>query len=137
MDIKQFTGLPKSKDEEKEYTEAIKQSILNGTIDPLLALAHIKRMESIVKALTTDDDIDSYLIDEAYKYPKGTIELHNVEFRIQETGVKYLYANCEDVTWIQLHSEIANLKMKMKEREEFLKTIKPDTEVADTKNGIF
>jgi len=135
MKLQQINTLPSSKAEEREYIKEAKEQILSGHIDPLLALSLLKRYESIINALTSDPDIDDYMIEQAYKHPKGVIELHNAEFQIRETGVRYIYGNCEDIKWIQMQAELAILKEKIKERETFLKGITSDTEVADTETG--
>ncbi len=44
---------------------------------------------------------------------------------IKETAVKYDYAACNDPEWNKLEAEIYALKDKQKERETFLKTIRP------------
>lgn len=44
---------------------------------------------------------------------------------IKETGAKYDYSVCNDVTWTELNNELNRITELKKQREEFLRTIRP------------
>ncbi len=62
---------------------------------------------------------------------------HSCEFREQATGVSYSFDRCNDPVWEKLSAESSALKIKLKEREDFLKGLKggTDVEVVDEETG--
>jgi hypothetical protein len=49
---------------------------------------------------------------------------HSVKFELYEAATKFDYESCGDPVWNRFSKEIELLKMKMKERESFLKGLK-------------
>ena len=75
------------------------------------------------------------LLSQAAKHGKN-FDLHNANFRIQEVGTKYDFAHCNDSVINDLYTEMADLKAKIKEREEFLKSLPPSgLDIVDSATG--
>lgn len=72
------------------------------------------------------DQLMELAIEEFHKYGKGE-KVSKLIFDIEESeaGVKYDFSR--DPVWVQLNAQALELKAKIKDREEFLKTVrKPD-----------
>ena len=54
---------------------------------------------------------------------------------VKETGTKYDYSNCGDAKWYDLQEQLEKLKVKISDRETFLKAIKEPIMVADEETG--
>ena len=124
-----FRKLPETKEQVKKYSELIKSSVLNGEVNPLTFAAQVTALEQLFKSLKDDILIKDRILEEAEKYASKSFEYGNAKFNIREVGVKYDYAGCNDFEYESICNEISKLAEKKKQREEFLKTIKPDIEV--------
>jgi hypothetical protein len=123
-----FRTLPETKDQVNKYFGLIKESVLNGEVEPLIFAAQISALEKLFTALKSDILIKDVILEEAEKYGKN-FDKGNANFRIQETGVTYDYKGCGDVEWEQMDSTIKDLTEKKKARETFLKSITGEMEV--------
>jgi len=130
-----FRRLPETKGQVKKYASLIKESVLAGDVDPLLFATHVNVLEQLFKALKDDALIKDVILEEAEKYGLKSFEHGNGNFRIQEVGVKYNFTTCMDSEWETLKSEQKQINDRLKEREAFLKTLKPGMEVFGT-DGI-
>ena len=126
--ISVFRKLPETKDQVKKYSGLIRESVLNGEVEPLEFAAQVSALEQLFKSLKSDHLIKDVILDEAEKYGKS-FEKGNAKYQIKEVGVSFDYNNCMDVEYEQLDAQIKSLTEKRKERESFLKTITPDIEV--------
>lgn len=54
---------------------------------------------------------------------KSSNTKYGTKFELAETGTEYDYTACKDAEWDGLNKQSIALKLKMKEREKFLKTI--------------
>jgi uncharacterized protein YfkK (UPF0435 family) len=127
--ISLFRKLPETKAQIKSYVSLVRDSVLNGEIDPLTFSAQVSALEQVFKNLKSDYLIKDLILEEAEKYGQKTIERENVKFQIKEVGVKFDFSKCQDAEYEQLTGRMQAIKEMIKERENFLKTIKPDMEV--------
>jgi hypothetical protein len=118
-----FRKLPETKGQVENYTRLIRESVLNGEVEPLTFAAHISALEKLFTALKSDILIKDVILAEAEKYGTKQFEHGNAKFQIRETGVTYDFAVCGDVEWDQIDSSIKVLQERKKERETFLKSI--------------
>ena len=124
-----FSKLPETKSQVKDYVSIIKESVLNGEVEPLAFASQVSALEQLFKALKQDVLIKDVILEEAEKYGSKSFEKDNAIFQIKEVGVKLYFYDCDDAEWIGLKAEEVKLKKKLKEREDFLKTIKPEMEI--------
>jgi len=99
--------------------------LAEGNEDPVKIHYNIKCIEELIKLILADKEYKSILLFEAEKHGK-TFDFENSKMEVKETGVKYDFHACGDPEWEKLEFEINILKDKQKEREQFLKTIRPD-----------
>lgn len=126
--------MPETKAQVEKYASLIKQSVLEGEVDPLLFAAQVSAMEKLFTTLKSDILIKDCVLQEAEKYGKS-FEKGNAKFAIKEVGVTYDYTDCNDEEWDQLDSSLKMISDRKKERENFLKAITPDTEIYGA-NGL-
>ena len=123
-----FRKLPETKDELSKYFSQIKESVLNGEVEPLIFAAQVPALEKLFNQLKSDHLIKDVILQEAEKYGKN-FDKGNANFRIQETGVTYDYKGCNDFEWHGLDDSIRDLTEKKKAREAFLKSLTGEIEV--------
>jgi hypothetical protein len=117
-----------TKSERQDFAQSVINSLKEGLIDPLKVHLQVKCLEDIVKQLTSHPEYKDLTLTEAAKHGK-TFELHNAKFEIKEAGVKYDYSNCGDPVYNELAQKIAQLETEIKDRQAFLKAVKPGTEI--------
>lgn len=127
--ISLFRKLPETKAQIKSYVSLVKDSVLNGEVDPLTFAAQVSALEQVFKALKSDHLIKDTILEEAEKYNQKTIDRENVKFQIKEVGARYDFSGCQDSKHERLTKELNRIKEELKEQETFLKTVKPDMEV--------
>lgn len=124
-----FKKLPETKSQIKDYTRLIRESVLNGEVEPLRFAAQISALEQLFKALKSDHLIKDVVLEEAEKYNSKSFEKDFAKFQVKETGVRFDYTNCNDSEWFEIDAKIKELTANKKERETFLKGITTETEV--------
>ena len=129
-----FRKLPETKGQVSKYSRLIRESVLNGEIDPLIFISQVSALELLFKGLKSDSLIKDLVLVEAEKYGKS-FEKENAKFQVKEMGVTYDFSECSDAELDSLNQVIKDLTEKKKARENFLKAIQPDKEVYD-ENGI-
>ncbi len=100
-----------------------------GEISPLSLLQRIKavaKLEEMIKPVLTD-----LAVKEALKHPKGPIELYGSEFKLGEFGTKFSFEACGDPVYKRLLEAFEEAKKALKEREDFLKSIKGSETIVD------
>lgn len=113
--------MPTTRDELDSFFKKTKNNILSGSINQVEIAVILKGMEEVVKKLRTDPEIEEYILDEVSKHGKKC-NYGGAELSIKDTGVKYDYSVCNDSRWNDLIIDISNLKDKLKERENTLKS---------------
>jgi len=113
-----------TKQDRQELANLLLQRIYQGIENPLQVHVKLKELEDLIKQIMSNKDYKDMLLTEGSKHGKSFTFAGN-ECKVMETGVKYDYSVCNDPDWNQLDADINNLKEKQKERETFLKTIRP------------
>ncbi len=113
-----------------------KDQIMSGEQNPLKTAVHLKALEEVIKKLHTDSQIQDYTLEEALKEGAKTFQLYGAEIQIKETGVKYDYSVCNDSHLCSLYDQMDELKTKIKDRENMLKTISEDSPAVSMEGEI-
>ncbi len=66
---------------------------------------------------------------------KSVTTKFGTKFSLAETGTKYSFVECNCEEWNKLNKELEDLKLKIKDREEFLKKLKTPLDVVDKTSG--
>lgn len=111
-----------NKEQRAELVQQTIERIANGELNPLKAHLQVKAMEDIIDQITKDKLYRDMLLDEANKYGK-TFEYGNAKFTTKETGVRYMYDQCNDPVLAELYAANDELLEKIKARQKFLQTV--------------
>lgn len=123
--------LPSTKEELTVFVKNTKDYILSGMESPLKIAAQLKAMEELIDTLRKDKEIREYTLKEAEKEGK-TFKKHGAEFQVKESGVKYDFSACNDSKYNALLDELIDIKLKVEQRETFLKSLKESVADIDT-----
>lgn len=102
----------------------------DGWIDEESLFVYAKKLESVAEILVNavKDKVDSSKFGASYvKF--------GVKLESKMTGVKYDYSGCDDADWIKLSYKTDVAKIRQKEREEFLKSLKAPLTLVNEDTG--
>jgi preprotein translocase subunit Sec63 len=111
-------------------------AIMEGNMaatDIAVMLKFVEETGKQLKELTDDNGKNSFVdlvreeVERSSDDGKTYHTKHGVKFELYEAATKFGYESCGDPVWNRLSKESELIKMKMKERESFLKTIKGST----------
>lgn len=123
-----------TKQQIKSLVRGVIDGVDNGDISALETFLLLKAWEDVSEEIKKA--VRSKAVAEASQY-QGKLTLHGNELETFEAGTKYDYAATKDPIWPQLDA-IANTAIeRRKEREAFLRTIKPGdvTTAVDPESG--
>lgn len=132
--ISQFTYLPSSKAERETFVQMCVDEITSGSRNPLEFEIMLKNLEETISAIRKRPEVKEVVLEEAEKYPEKTISFRGVKIT-KASKTTFYFNECRDSVYDDLSAELAILKEKVKERETFLKTIKPGMEIPDVNTG--
>lgn len=132
--ISQFTYLPQTKSERELFVNMCMDEVLSGNRNPLELEVMLKNMEETINAIRKHPTFVECVMREVEKYPEKTFTFKGV--KITKTVRRtYDFSVCGDSEYEELVQTQAVIKEKIKAREEFLKTLKPEFQIADAKTG--
>jgi len=122
-----------TKEQRATFAQDVVERLRNEEIDPLKVHIQLKAMEEIFKSLTDKSektnknfllaiDYANMLLDAAEKNGKK-FQMFNAEFSIKEVGTTYDWSKCEDPELAEMIKQQDELKVKIKEKQDFLKTV--------------
>ena len=117
-----------TKETRQQFAQVVIDEMKLGIADPMKIHLQVKCMEDFIKQITSHPDYKDLTLDEAAKYGKS-FEMHNAKFEVKEMGVKYDYSACGDPIYNELSQKMAELEKEIKDRQAFLKAVKPGTEI--------
>lgn len=123
--IEKISLFTTTKQERESIALEIIDNLQQGQTSPLLVHLHIKNMEDMVKAITSNTIYKKLVVEEAEKQDGKSFQFHNAKFEVKETGVKYDYSKCEDIVYNRMLQESEELAAKIKAREAMLKSVSP------------
>ncbi|PKP45141.1 MAG: hypothetical protein CVT94_18895 [Bacteroidetes bacterium HGW-Bacteroidetes-11] len=132
--ITQFTYLPSSKAERETFVQMCVDEITSGNRNPLEFEIMLKNLEETISAIRKRPEVKEIVFEEAEKYPEKTITFKGVKIT-KASKTTFYFNECHDSVYDELADKLTYYKEKVKERETFLKTIKPGMEIADVNTG--
>jgi hypothetical protein len=112
----------------KEMADKI---INDGVDNPLHVYIKLKALLEYCGALL--ENVKDGALEECRKYSKDDSTYMGVNFAVTNTGKKYDFSG--DTIWSRIEDEMAMLKVRKKERETLLKTIKSGDALVDEDTG--
>lgn len=116
------------KAERQDFAQSVVNGLKEGHSDPLKVHLQVKCMEDLIKQITSHPDYKELTLEEAAKYGKS-FEHYNAKFEVKEMGVKYDFTQCGDPIYNKLAEQLAELEKQVKDRQAFLKTVQPGTQL--------
>ena len=132
--IAQFTYLPSTKAEREVFVQMCVDEITSGNRNPLEFELMLKNLEETISAIRKRPEVKDVVLQEAEKYPEKTIMFRGVKIT-KASKTNFFFNECHDSVYNELSDKLAYYKEKVKERETFLKTIKPGMEIPDVETG--
>ncbi len=132
--IAQFTYLPATKAERETFVALCVDEVLSGHRNPLELEVMLKNLEETINAIRKHPEVKEYVREEAEKYSEKTFKAFGVTIT-KTARSTYDFSGCNDSAWNDLKQKEATLKAEIKERETFLKSIKPGMNIADSETG--
>ena len=118
--IEKISLKPISKAQKMVIVEQVREAILSGNQDPLMAEVALKGLEEMIDE--TRKMIRFYVMQELDKYPEKTIVKYGAEIT-REDRRTFDYSACGDSAYDNLKEAADVAKSQMKDREKFLKAI--------------
>jgi hypothetical protein len=120
-------------DQVKEAANHLIKGVNDGLINPLELLTKLRATEKVIKEVL--EGTKDAMIDEASKFGREQIVVNGVEMKVQETGVKYDYTNCNHPRWEGLKAKQESINDELKEVEAILKANKSSWLYVDEETG--
>lgn len=79
--------------------------------------------EAFIKDVKAHNRFVPYLREEIEKSGKSLTRPSGTKIELAEVGTKYDYSKCEDLTLTDLELKLSGIEKKVKQRQEFLKTV--------------
>jgi hypothetical protein len=113
-----------SKQNAKDFHNQVKARVLETGDGLMEYVEFVKFITKVDEALADDPEYKDLVRTEIAKYGKETfITARGVKFESAETGTKYDYSKTGDVQIVLLEEAAKEAALKLKKRQEFLKTI--------------
>ncbi len=131
-------SMPEGKAAVQARVQSLKDVILSGNTDPIQVEVWLKGIEKVVEAVRGDMEVKEVVTDAISAYNEKTFEVYGARITKKMSAARYDFRFCEDVVWEMLDAELESLKEKIKNREDFLKTVKePKDEINPLTGEIF
>lgn len=130
--ISQFSNLPQTKNERKNFVEMCVNEILSGSKNPLELELYLKNIEDTISEIRKNEEVKRLIYEEASKYNQKTFEFANAEITLTSRST-FNFKDCNDSIYNDLDNVLKTTKEQIKEREAFLKSLK--SEVVNPETG--
>ncbi len=125
--------LPTTQTQIDVFSDQVIESVRNGEANPIEVLVILKAFEKAQERIIKE--IRENFVNEASKYPEQSFEFNGAKIDKAEVGTKYNYSVCCDPIFERLEVDAAKANSDLKERQEFLKTLKSPLVTVDELSG--
>lgn len=129
----QVNEIPTTKVGISHFASRIVDKIMREGGDAFVIAEQIKALETFAKALKDSSDLKSWFVEEFEKEGVKEVDKFGTKFKVGEYGAKYNFDNCGCSMLKVLDRDQSDLKIHIKERENFLKFM--TSEVYDEVTG--
>jgi hypothetical protein len=127
--------MPCTKAEIEKFSVILKDEALNGYVNPLEFYVKLKAIIETCSRLIADDEIQTAAMKEHEKEGLKEVCVLGSKVMIRENGTRYDFTGCNDPIWEDCKTLADTATKTLKDREAFLKTIRPGMKVADAETG--
>ena len=115
------------------FSDAIINSVKEGEANPLEVLIQIRALQKVSDRVLKE--INDNILKESDKYHENSFEFMGSKVEKAELGTKYDYSVCGDPVFERLEVDALKANADLKERQEFLKTLKSHIVTVDELSG--
>jgi len=115
------------------FSDQVIESVRQGETNPLEVLVIIKAFEKANDRIYKE--LRDNFVNEASKYPEKSFEFNGAKLEKAEVGTSYDYKSCGDPVYNNRLAMFETMKQQLKEREDFLKSIKEPVTIIDESTG--
>jgi hypothetical protein len=140
QDIIKIEDLQISKALAETIRKELSQRVLDGEISAVQVQAAIKFYEKVFNGDDKKDNglvhvIKPYVVDEIEK-DKHRKDWFGYQVSVGEAGARYSFENCNDPELAELEEQERDLKEKIKDRQNFLKSLKGGMDIIWNGEGV-
>lgn len=125
--------LPTTQTQIDVFSDQMIESVRQGETNPLEVLVILKAFEKATERILKEVR-DNY-VKEAANYPENSFEVYGAKIEKAEVGTKYDYSVCNDPVYQRLFDISFAANGQLKERENFLKSLKAPIKILDEETG--
>ena len=123
-----FKQMPENKAQIESFIRSAEQEITSGFYNPLEVEKQLKIMEELISGIRKNKNVRDQLLSELDRYTEKTISAYGVDFT-KSSRSTYDYSACNDSELDLMQAEADELNKRIKERQEMLKHIQPNSVV--------
>lgn len=131
--LSKINQFPITKAEIQVFSDKIIEALDSGEIAATDVLLRFKSMEKINEAVKSK--LTEACINELSKFKEKEVTLQGSVFKVAEFGHKTDFSGCNDPIYNRILASFEEAKKALKQREDFLKTIKGTETIVDTETG--
>lgn len=127
--------LPTTQTQIDIFSDQVIESVRQGETNPLEVLVILKAFEKATERILKE--VRENYVKEADKYSEKSFELFGAKLEKAEVGTKYNYSICNDPVYNRRLAIATEATKLVKEREDFLKSLKDPINFVDEETGEF
>lgn len=125
--------LPTTQTQIDVFSDQVIESVRQGEANPIEVLVIMKAFEKAQERILKE--IREHFVNEASKYPENAFDFNGAKIEKAEVGTKYNYSICNDPIYKRRLEISEQAKEQLKEREDFLKSLKEPLKYIDEDTG--
>lgn len=125
--------MPTNTQQIARFSKLLIEDVQNGNLNPLELLVMLRALERVSE--TVIDAIQSNIDQAKDKYNERSFDVLGATVEKSEVAVRYKYETAKDVEWERRKAAVDAAMGLLKEREEFLRTLREPMTAVDTDSG--
>lgn len=125
--------MPANTQQIARFSKLLIEDVYNGNVNPLELLVMLRALERVSE--TVLDAIQSNIDSAKDQYSEKTFDVLGATLEKSEVGVRYKYETAKDIEWERRKAGVDAAMSLLKEREEFLRTLREPLTAVDTDSG--
>jgi len=125
--------MPTNTQQIARFSKLLIEDVQNGNVNALELLVMLRALERVSE--TVIDSIQSNIDQAKDKYSEKNFEVLGAHVEKSEVAVRYKYETAKDYIWEQRKSAVDAAMSLLKEREEFLRTVREPFQMVIEETG--
>jgi hypothetical protein len=125
--------MPTTTQQIARFSKMLIEDVQSGNVNPLELLVMLRALERISE--TVLDAIQSNIDTAKDNYSEKNFDVLGAKVEKSEIAVRYRYETAKDIEWERRRAAVDAAMSLLKEREEFLRTLREPMTAVDTESG--